>query len=351
MIKPFSMIFALLMCLGLLAACMPVQSTLSSTVEPTPTEQEGEVFQNPVLRENFADPFILEKDGVYWVYATNASGRNISLAKSTNLIKWQVLGDAMPALPKWAKLTGGLVWAPEVIEIDGQYVMYYTARDKATDRQCVGAAVSDKPEGKFKDTREQPLVCQDKEGGTIDASPFRDEDGRLYLYYKNDGNCCGMATYIYAQELAPDGLSLVGDVVPLIRNDALWEAHVIEAPTMFRHDGRYFLFYSGNNYAGHEYAVGYAVCESPMGPCQKADENPILASDLSNKDAMVIGPGHQTILQVGEQTWLVYHAWEVVSGSRRGDRRFMWIDRLDWVDGKPDIPGPTIDPQPVPVLP
>jgi hypothetical protein len=45
---------------------------------------------------------------------------------------------------------------------------------------------------------------------------------------------------------------------------------------------------------------------------------------------------------------MVYHAWEVLPSGLRGSRRFMWIDRLDWKDGKPVVHGPTTDPQPMP---
>ena len=83
--RPHALLALLTLCL-ILAGCAP------TTPEAT--------FQNPVLRENFADPFILSVDGTYWLYATNASGRNISLARSTNLLTWEILGDAMPALPK-----------------------------------------------------------------------------------------------------------------------------------------------------------------------------------------------------------------------------------------------------------
>jgi len=337
-----------------LVACSQISVTPIDSPTATAPELKEEttlkepLFQNPILQENFADPFILKVDSTYFVYATNSSGKNISLAKSDDLIQWQILGDAMPALPKWAKLTGGLVWAPEVININDSYIMYYTARDKVSNKQCVGVAISDNPEGKFKDINSTPLVCQAESGGTIDASPFRDDDGKLYLYYKNDGNCCNLATFIYVQELKQDGLALVGTPISLIRNDKAWEGHVIEAPTMFKHDDIYYLFFSANNYAGHEYAVGYAICESPLGPCIDAEENPILASDLDNNDAMVIGPGHQTIIEVNGQTWIIYHAWEVVSNSRRGDRRFMWMDRIEWVNGIPKVLGPTTTEQPIP---
>jgi beta-xylosidase len=333
------------------ATMAPPATSQPTRLPDTDTPQVGEVFQNPILKHDFPDPFILQDDSAYYAYATNAAGKNISLARSSDLVHWDVLGDALPALPKWANLGGGYTWAPEVIEIGDQYVMYYTARDKASKKQCVGIAISDKPEGKFKDPNDKAFVCQAREGGTIDASPFRDEDGKLYLYYKNDGNCCSMPTYIYGQALAPDGLSLVGEPVQLLRNDERWEGHVIEAPSMVNHDGGYFLFFSANNYGGIEYAVGYARCESPLGPCEDAPENPILASDLTDKSALVIGPGHQDIVEIGDETWIFYHVWQALPGGRRGNQRFMWLDRLDWEDGKPIVEGPTTDPQPAPELP
>ena len=37
------------------------------------------------------------------------------------------------------------VWAPEVMRIGESYVLYYTARDQASDKQCIGAATSAEP--------------------------------------------------------------------------------------------------------------------------------------------------------------------------------------------------------------
>ncbi len=312
---------------------------------PTAVVVAPEQFRNPVLRADFADPGVLRVDDTYYAYATNGTGKNVQVATSPDLVRWTQLSDAMPALGKWAQLGGSYVWAPEVMQIGEQFVLYYTARDKASDRQCVGVAVAAKPEGKFKDPHAAPLVCQTEEGGTIDASPFRDADGTLYLYYKNDGNCCSQPTYLYVQELAADGLSLQGEPTRLVRNDRAWEGHVIEAPTMWLEEGRYYLFFSGNDYGGPPYAVGYATCEGPRGPCEDAPENPIVAS-VTDRQPPVIGPGHQTIVEDADgETWLVYHAWEITSAGQRGSRRFMWLDRLVWEDGAPRVAGPTTDPQ------
>lgn len=326
------------------AVATVTETTVTTTPETAATVPPGS-FQNPVLRSDFPDPGVIYVDGVFYAYATNGAGKNIQAAKSTDLVRWELLPDAMPALPKWAQFGGGFVWAPEVIKVGDRYNMYYTARDRKADKQCVGVATSDRPDGRFKDTRDAALVCQVDEGGTIDPDPFRDGD-KLYLYFKNDGNCCGMTTYLYGQELAPDGLSVVGQPARLASNDKAWEGRVVEAPEMLKRDGKYYLFYSANNYAGIEYAVGYATCQSPTGPCEDAPENPVLKSDLKAKPP-VIGPGHQYIVDFKGKTWILYHAWEVTAAGK-GDRRLLWIDQITWENGKPRVRGPTEAPQPMP---
>ncbi len=321
------------------ASAATTSTAASARARPGPGE-----FQNPVLKTDFADPGVLKDGDTYYAYATNTVGRNVQVARSTDLVEWDVLTDAMPVLPDWTR--PNFTWAPEVMKIGDKYALYYTARDKASNRQCVGVATSDKPQGRFKDALGKPLVCQVEEGGTIDASPFQDGE-KLYLYYKNDGNCCAKPTYLYAQELAADGLSLIGEPTRLVQNDTAWEGPLVEAPTMWKHDDTYYLFFSGNRYDTPAYAIGYATCESPMGPCEDAQANPIVESLLSKPP--VVGPGHQTIITDDDgETWLVYHAWEVSPAGLKTNRRFMWIDQVVWKDGKPVLQGPTTEPQPVP---
>lgn len=330
------------------ATAPPATSVSTDSVtEATPPADE-ETFQNAVIRRDFPDPAIIRVGDTYYAYSTNSASRNVPYAVSNDLINWEYESDAMPSLPSWAQLGGSYVWAPEVIDINGGYNLYFTARDKAADKQCIGVAVSDKPEGKFMPVGNEPLVCQVEEGGSIDASPFRDADGTLYLYWKNDGNCCMMPTYLYVQELSDDGLTLMGEPTRLVRNDRAWEGRVVEAPTMWLQDGRYTLFFSANDYAGTPYAVGYARCESAVGPCEDAPENPILASALEVSPP-VIGPGHQTIvLDKDGDPWIAYHAWQITSSGTRGGSRYMWLDRLTWEGDAPQILGPTTEPQPLP---
>ncbi len=325
-----------LLCLGVFTSSLLAQSS-------------EETFENPMIQSNFPDPFILKVEDIYYAYSTNANSRNVPVATSTDLVTWDLGRDALPSLPKWANLGGGYVWAPEVMQVGDQFLLFYTARDKASDKQCVGLATSDAPQGPFRDRNESAFVCQPSEGGSIDASPFRDENGDLYLLWKNDGNCCLIATYLYVQQLTADGMTLVGEPVRLVRNDQPWEGTVVEAPSLWQREDAYYLFYSGNGYWGEAYAVGYAICETPLGPCEDAEENPILSSDMETTP-LVVGPGHQTIItdETGD-TWLIYHVWQVTRGGSLTSNRQVWMDRITWVEGRPVVEGPTRDPQTVPI--
>ena len=66
---------------------------------------------NPVIDADFPDPAVLRaSDGFYYVYATqteqNGKWLNIQVARSQDLVKWEHLGDALPAKPGWASKTG-----------------------------------------------------------------------------------------------------------------------------------------------------------------------------------------------------------------------------------------------------
>ena len=280
----------------------------------------GSKITNPVLARDFPDPFVLHVGDTYYAYATNGNGNQVQTATSKDLAHWTPGPDALPHVaPKWS--FNGKTWAPEVLKIGDRYVLYY-----ATNQQ-IGRAVATTPLGPFVDDSAAPLVAQPELGGAIDPSPFRDDDGSLYLYWKNDGNSLGTKTKIWVQRLSPDGLRVVGPAFQTGEvNDALWEGQVVEAPEMLEHDGRYYLFYSGNDYASDSYAVGYATCTSAMGPCVDAAENPILKTGCG-----AYGPGHNALF--GD--WTAYHAW-----NKTHTQRQLWISKLEWKNGKPVVDGP-----------
>jgi arabinan endo-1,5-alpha-L-arabinosidase len=315
-----------------LAATSPPTHT-APTAAATPTLPPG-MFANPVIRQDFPDPDVLKVGDTYYAYATGNFEAKISIqaARSTDLVHWEISPDALPAFAPWAEPDPGLVWAPEVTTTaDGKgYVMYFAARVAGTSIQCIGVARSAKPEGPFASPDEQPFICQRDRGGSIDPSSFVDEDGTRYLLWKNDGNSGGGETWLTIQRVSADGRTLEGEATQLVKADQSWEGQVVEAPTLWKHAGKYYLFYSANAYNTPQYAIGYAVADTPLGPYQKATK-PLVASKL--KDG-VVGPGGQDIV-VGPDgaTWMAYHSWGP-------GYRTMSLDELAWDGETPVLKGP-----------
>ena len=303
-----------------------------------------------MINADFPDPFVANFDGAFYAYATGTQGKNIQVTSSPDLVHWQPPQEALLRLPRWIATD---TWAPEVAHTSAGYVMYYSGRSGAVQRPngdgalCISVAIADSPAGPFVDQSETPLVCQPELGGSIDANYFAGDDGSQYLVWKNDGNCCAIPTKIWIQPLAPDGLSLAGSgpsETGLV-SDAPWERGIVEAPTLVHQDDTYYMFYSGNEYESHRYAVGYATSDSVTGPYVDAAANPILVNA-----APAVGPGHQSVVEDDDgDLWMAYHAWDVGAlGYLAGGRRALWLDPLVFDGGTPNVQGPNGNPQPLP---
>jgi arabinan endo-1,5-alpha-L-arabinosidase len=307
---------------------------------------EAGVYTNPVLDRDFPDPDVVQVDDTYYAYATNTPGYNIQVARSTDLVEWEFLGDALPDLPDWAVQEFGSSWAPEVFAVtdeDGEttYVMYHVARFQVDDwgPQCIAVSTSESPEGPFVQASDEPLVCQRDEGGSIDPASFVDEDGSRYALWKNDGNAVGSQTWLYIQPVSDDALALEDEPVRLIRADQPWEGVLVEAPTLWLHDDRYYLFYSANAYDSPRYGTGYAVADEILGPYEKPERRALLETSIPEG---IVGPGGQDIVLDDEgDTWLLYHQW------MPGSYRAMSLAELTWEDGTPVVT-PTRAAMPVP---
>ena len=113
-----------------------------------------------------------------------------------------------------------------------------------------------------------------------------------------------MSTPIRAQRLGPDGASFIGEPKIVLANDLDWEGHLIEGPWVTRQQGRYWLFYAGNDFCTPAYGIGVAVADHPLGPYVKQPE-PLLRSTPS-----WWAPGHASVAPgLDGEPQLFFHAF------------------------------------------
>jgi len=323
--------------------------------------QVGRTYVNPVGgKVNMGDPFVLRYGDRYYLYGTTA-GDGFKCWRSSNLVDWQPAGYAYKAGHRsWG---GKTFWAPEVVYYKGKFYMVFScqpAKDKEfTARICL--AVSDRPEGPFKDFR-APLF--DDAGSYIDGHIFIDEDGSAYLFFDKVGTVGdawseGANGYlygiIYGVRLKDDLTGITGEPVKCLEVDQRWElgwsagqprTRCDEGACVFKHDGKYYMTYSANYYADPNYGIGYATAAAPLGPWTKSKDNPMVRKDTS---IGVSGPGHNsvTISPDGKELFMVYHTH--ADPNRPSGERVVNIDRLVFdKDGKLKLIGPTRSGQPMP---
>ncbi len=295
-------------------------------------------FANPVVPFDCPDPGILALPDPEPIYYMVCTGGSFPIRRSHDLVHWEDTGASIlpSGAPAWAA-NGGRNWAPELHKVGDRFIAYYTSVN-GSDVLSIGAAWATSPLGPYTDLG-HPLVEHGE--GVIDANYFRDSDGKHYLFVKIDGNAHGNPTRILASPLAPDGLSFPAgsSFVEVLRSGLGWEGGVVEGSWTVRRGGYYYLFYSGNSY-DTKYRTSVARSTSVLGPYEK------LGAPLLGNNGQWGGPGHGSVVPVGAEDWLFYHAWDVPSGAGR----FGMLDRITWGAGWPSIGGgsPTAGPQGLP---
>lgn len=326
-------------------------TTLSSHPSPQTT------YQNPVFGGYFADPFVFRHDGVYYAVGTGAdvpADRRFGMLRSEDFVQWEPIGGALVR----PDVVGNDFWAPEIAFHEGKFYLYYSVGVGDKGHQ-LRVAVSTSPEGPYKDTGSpvlDPATCD----FAIDANPFRDDDGRWYLYYARDfldtengyraGTGLVVTPLIDMVHIEPEF-----NVVMRARHDwqmyqadramygGRYDWHTLEGACMVKHDGRYFCIYSGGNWQNDTYGLDYVVADSPTGPFH--DTNPgDRARLLRTVKGKVHGPGHNSVVVGPDNStqFIAYHAWDPDGTARR-----LCLDPIDWSSGEPCCHGPSSTPQAV----
>ncbi|GAA4310759.1 hypothetical protein GCM10023149_05550 [Mucilaginibacter gynuensis] len=249
---------------------------------------------NPIIPGYFADPTVRKFGDTFYIYATtdgNGGGHGPSQVwTSKDFVNWTLQDMNWPA--------SFYYWAPDVIKAnDNKYYMYYC---QPVD---IYGASSSSPTGPWTPLLpdNKPMITNYFVQGviTLDGQAFKDDDGKVYMFWGTWG--------IYPDHGCGVGL-LNADMHSFAKTAKIPNTiakEFFEAPFMFKRNGIYYLTYSSGACENETYRVQYAISKTgPMGPFEFGKNNPVLST---NADGTIHGPGHQSVVQVGKEFYMVYH--------------------------------------------
>lgn len=255
-----------------------------------------------VIDADAPDPSVIRVGDTYYAAATSGNKpQAYPRFRSKDLKTWEPMGYIFDQWPEW---TDGSFWAPELFDLCGRTMCYYTARQKSDGTSCIGVAMAEGPEGTFKDYG--PLVRTTNEA--IDAFVFRDGQ-QLYITWKAYGlDPSKRPIELLCQRLSEDGLRLEGEPFMLLRDD---ERQGMEGQCIFRQGDWWYILYSIRDCCSpkSDYAVSVARSHSIQGPWEKYEGNPILEGETPSKDGEGMQScGHGTMVRTphGEMYYLCH---------------------------------------------
>ncbi|HJE51788.1 MAG TPA: arabinan endo-1,5-alpha-L-arabinosidase [Tessaracoccus flavescens] len=251
--------------------------------------------------------------------------------------EWSYAGEVWgPSTePKWAveKITGVQnFWAPEVIEYDGTWYLYYSVSTFGSNTSAIGLMTNDElsaddPSAGWVDQGEVISSDGSKDYNTIDPAVLVDESGQGWMAFGSFWGGIQLVALDFPSGKVSEGSE------PVMIASRQTATNAIEAPALLYRDGWYYLFVSFDSCCqgtASTYNINVGRAKSPEGPYLDAD-----GVDLADRGGTLllettanrIGPGGQSV----SGDYLAYHYYDENLG---GDFQLA-IRKLGWRDGWP----------------
>ena len=312
-------------------------------------KQTEEIYAgNPVFPGWYADPEGIIFDDEYWIYPTfsddfqqpdrSTDFSEDQLEKRKHAINPQYLiqtfinAFSSKDLTNWTKHSHVLdikdvswasysIWAPSIIKANNKYYLFFSANDIQSNEEIggIGVAVSDKPEGPFKDALGKPLINEFHNGAQpIDQFVFKDDDGQIYMYYGGWRHCniVKLSKNLFSLEPFDDG-EFYKEITP---------DNYVEGPFVLKRKGKYYLMWSEGGWMGPDYSVAYAIGNSPLGPFER------IGKILQQDSTIARGAGHHSVISIPnkDEHYIVYHRRPL--DTENPHHREVCIDQLTFDD-------------------
>lgn len=236
---------------------------------------KGTMAQNPIVQTVYtADPAPLVKDDTLYLFTSKDEDASTwftmkewRLYATADMVNWTDKGSSLSLQDfTWADKDA---WAGQCVYRNGKYFFYICAHQKQTGRMAIGVAVSDRPEGPYKDPLGKPLAAFS--GGDIDPTVWIDANGEAWLFWGNPD--------LWMAKLNKDMISLDSSFVVqkypftqesfgLRTGDPKRTSQYEEGPWLFRRKDLYYSLFAAGGVPEH---LAYATASKPTGPWQYRD--------------------------------------------------------------------------------
>jgi len=356
--------------LAMLLAALPLVYTAATAAAAAPPQRAfvpGEIWPDisgkPI---NAHGGGLLVHEGVYYWYGEFKEGRTwapranrswggtrvvakgVSCYSSTNLYDWKFEGLPLPAVTRNRSHdlhSTKVIERPKVIynHTTKKFVMWLHIDSEDYKAARVGVAVSDHPTGPFtylgsqrphaglwpeavsvadKTPGETNYLARDFKGGQMarDVTLFQDDDGQAYLFYSSEENATMHVALLSADYLKPSG-----------KYRRLFVGRSMEAPAVFKRQGKYYLIASGcTGWAPN--AARSAVADSIWGPWMELG-NPCVGAEAEttfrSQSTYVLPVPHlpDTFIFMADR-------W---NSTNLPDSRYIWLPLRFEANGKPTL--------------
>lgn len=298
----------------------------------------GETFTNPLLA-SAADPWVVQKDG--WYYITHTTGRDLRLYRTKKINALAQAESKTVWTPPASGMNSKEIWAPELHYINNKWYFYYAADngDNNNHRMWVLENASADPfQGAWVD---KGMIQLPDNTWAIDGTIF-EHNGTLYFMWSGWEGTTNVRQDIYIVKMS-NPWTATGSRIRLSKPEYDWELHggsptVNEGPQVLKHNNKVFVIYSASGCWTDNYCLGLLTADAAAdlmnsGSWTKST-TPVFQS---NPEGQAYAPGHNSFFKSpdGTEDWIAYHA-NPAAGQGCSGHRSMRIQRFSWKeDGTP----------------
>lgn len=279
------------------------------------------------------DPVMAKQGDTFYLFGT---GPGIAVYSSTDLKTWKRRGAVFPGEPAWAKQVvpsfDGHVWAPDIVQHNGKYYLYYSVSAFGKNTSAIGVATNrtldpDSPDYRWED---QGMVLRSIPNrdlwNAIDPNIIVAEDGTPWMSF---GSFWGGIKLV---KLAPtwtllaepqEWHSIAKRERSVLVDDEEPEPAEIEGPFIFRKGDYYYLFVSWDKCCrGKESTYKMVVGRSKKLTGPYLDR---VGRDMAQGGGSLLlagnqdwaGVGHNSAYTFDGKDYLVFHAYENADKGRQ----------------------------------